>query len=191
MHVGTAALPAFNHLLARAEWARNKLIPFAGRRAVFLMTPWRFEFQISPSGLFEEPGSVAGEAIDVEIALPAQALLSVLHDPAAVMRTARISGSAEFAEALGFVLTRIRWDAEEDIATWVGDIPARRLTALFGKMAVWQKQAAQRLGENLAEFLTAESSVLAGSANANHFVAEVDVLRDDVARLEKRIQRLE
>ena len=58
-------------------------------------------------------------------------------------------------------------------------------------MAVWQKQAAQRLGENLAEFLTAESSVLAGSANANHFVAEVDVLRDDVARLEKRIQRLE
>jgi ubiquinone biosynthesis protein UbiJ len=57
-------------------------------------------------------------------------------------------------------------------------------------MADWQKQAAQRFGENLAEFLAEESAILAASSNTSHFVAAVDGLRDDVARLEKRIQRL-
>jgi ubiquinone biosynthesis protein UbiJ len=88
------------------------------------------------------------------------------------------------------VLTRLRWDAEDDLARVIGDIPAHRLGAAVKGLFSWQKKAAQRLAENLAEYLTEESPVLAKAGDADRLVCEAQRLRDDVARLEKRIQRL-
>jgi ubiquinone biosynthesis protein UbiJ len=153
------------------------------------MAPWQIEFAINSSGLLE-PLANKSESVDVAMTLPPEAWLALLRGPTEALRLARISGSVEFAETLGFVLTRIRWDREEDLARWLGDIPAHRISGLIGGLVTWQKQAFQRVTENIAEYLTEESAVLATSAQANRFVAEIDGLRDDVARLEKRLQRL-
>jgi ubiquinone biosynthesis protein UbiJ len=185
--LSSAVLAAFNHVLGKADWAQQKLIPFAGRRARLRMMPWQIDFAIGSAGMLER---ATGEGADVEMTLPSDAWLAVLRDPTEVMRSARISGSAEFAEALGFVLTRIRWDSEEDLARLLGDIPARRINSFIGSLFTWQKQAMVRVAENVTEYLTEESSVLATAVQANRFVADIDGLRDDVARLEKRLQRL-
>jgi ubiquinone biosynthesis protein UbiJ len=108
----------------------------------------------------------------------------------AVMRAARIEGSAEFAEALGFVIRNLRWDAEEDLSKIVGDIAAHRIVAGSREFAGWQQQAAQNFAANLAEYFTEEQPLIARQGDIAAFSGDIDRLRDDVARLEKRLQRL-
>jgi ubiquinone biosynthesis protein UbiJ len=192
MRVEALALPVINHLLSRADWAQAKLNPFVGRRARLLMSPWEIEFAIGSFGLLARSpvGDGAGTPVDVEIALPADAWSLALRGPTELMRAARVTGSADFSEALGFVLTRLRWDAEEDLAQLIGDIPAHRVGAAVKGLVGWQTQAAQRLAENLSEYLTEERPVLARAGDGEQLIGEVQRLRDDVARLEKRVQRL-
>lgn len=106
------------------------------------------------------------------------------------MRAARIKGSAEFAEALGFVIRNLRWDAEEDLSRIVGDIAAHRIVRGTSKFAGWQQQAARNFAANLAEYFTEEQPLIARQADISSFSGDIDRLRDDVARLEKRLQRL-
>jgi ubiquinone biosynthesis protein UbiJ len=105
------------------------------------------------------------------------------------MRAARIEGSAEFAQALGFVIRNLHWDAEEDLSRLVGDIAAHRMVKGAREFAAWQQQAAQNFAANLAEYFTEEQPLVARKADLAAFTAEVDRMRDDVARLEKRIQQ--
>jgi len=91
---------------------------------------------------------------------------------------------------LGFVIRNLRWDAEEDLSTIVGDIAAHRIVAGTREFAAWQQQAARNLAENLAEYFTEEQPLIARQADIELFSSDIDRLRDDLARLEKRLQHL-
>jgi ubiquinone biosynthesis protein UbiJ len=187
------ALPAplqatINHLLGQASWAREKLAPFAGHAAQIKLPPFEAAFLIGPDGCISAPEPDAN--LEVSISLPAATPLLALQGKDAVMRAARIEGSAEFAEALGFVIRNLRWDAEEDLSTVVGDIAAHRIVTGTKEFVGWQQQAAQNLAANLAEYFTEEQPLIAKQADIAEFSSDIDRLRDDVARLEKRLQRL-
>lgn len=181
-------MAAINHLLGQASWAREKLAPFAGHAAQIKLPPFEAAFLIGEDGcIFLPVGEVEPE---VSISLPATAPLLALQGKDAVMRAARIEGSAEFAETLGFVIRNLRWDAEEDLSKVVGDIAAHRIAGGAREFAAWQQQAAQNLAANLAEYFTEEQPLIASRAAIADFSAGIDNLRNDVARLEKRLQRL-
>lgn len=182
------ALLAVNHVLGQAAWARQKLMPFAGHTAKITMPPISAAFLIRDDGYLAAPPPEAEP--EVAISLPASAPLLAIQGTDALMRAARLEGSADFAEALGFVLRNLRWDVEEDLSTLVGDIAAHRLVGTAHKLADWHKQAAQNLAENLAEYFTQEQPLIAQSAAIKEFALAIDDLRDDIARLEKRLQRL-
>lgn len=181
---------ALNHVLARTSWAQEKLVPFAGREALFVMPPFRLQLLVTAEGRF----AVGRGTVDVEIALPADtplvALQGSLDGTDRVMRNARINGSVEFADTLGFVLRHLSWDFEEDLSRVVGDIAAHRIAGSLRTLTAWQKQAARNLAENTVEYLRDEKSVLPAPEEIGAFSEAVDRLRDDVARLEKRLQKL-
>lgn len=181
-----AAIAALNHVLARANWAQQKLMPFAGREALLAMPPFRLQLLVNADGLF----AVGRGSADVEILLPAATPLLALQGTDQVMRSARINGSVEFADTLGFVLRHLAWDFEEDLARVVGDIAAHRIANTLRSLTAWQKQAARNLAENMAEYLRDETGTLPAPQEIAAFSEGVDRLRDDVARLEKRLQRL-
>jgi len=181
-------LAAVNHLLGQAAWARQKLAPFAGHAARIKMPPFEAAFLIGADGFISAPAEEA--ELEVSIWLPAATPLLALQGKDVVMRAARIEGSAEFAEALGFVIRNLRWDAEEDLSTIVGDIAAHRIVTGTKEFVGWQQQAAQNLAANLAEYFTEEQPLIAKQADIAEFSSDIDRLRDDVARLEKRLQRL-
>ena len=135
---------------------------------------------IGADGCISAPSAEA--ELEVSISLPAATPLLALQGKDAVMRAARIEGSAELAEALGFVIRNLRWDAEEDLS--------RIVVAGTREFAAWQHQAAQNFAENLAEYFTEEQPLIARQADIAGFSGDIDRLRDDVARLEKRVQRL-
>jgi len=182
-------LAAINHLLGQASWAREKLAPFAGHSAQIKLPPFEAAFLIGADGCIFAP--VEDAVLEVSISLPAATPLLALQGKDAVMRAARIEGSAEFAEALGFVIRNLRWDAEEDLSKVVGDIAAHRIVKGGAEFAAWQQQAAQNFAANLAEYFTEEQPLIARQADIAAFAEDIDHLRDDVARLEKRLQRLD
>lgn len=181
-------IAAINHLLGQASWAREKLAPFAGHSARITLPPFEAAFLVGDDGCISAPSPAA--ELEVSISLPAATPLLALQGKDAVMRSARIEGSAEFAEALGFVIRNLRWDAEEDLSRVVGDIAAHRIVAGTREFAAWQQQAAQNLAENLAEYFTEEQPLIARQTDIAGLSNDIDRLRDDVARLEKRVQRL-
>lgn len=183
-----ALLQAFNHLLAAAPWARAKLAPFAGRRARLVLGPLPLEFRIAPDGTFESLGT--GEPA-VEIVLPAGAALALPEGREAMMRGAHITGAADFAEALGFVLRKLEWDAEEDLSRAVGDIAAHRIMKTAAGIAAAQADAARRLAENVAEYLRYERPAGVDKAALAAFSGGVDALRRDADALERRIAALD
>jgi ubiquinone biosynthesis protein UbiJ len=179
---------AINHLLGQAAWAREKLAPFAGHAAQIKLPPFETAFSVGADGCISAPPPDA--ELEVSISLPAATPLLALQGKDAVMRAARIEGSAEFAETLGFVIRNLRWDAEEDLSRLVGDIAAHRIVKGTSEFVAWQQQAAQNFAANLAEYFTEEQPLIAREADISAFSSDIDRLRDDVARLEKRLQRL-
>lgn len=183
-----ALLQAFNHLLAAAPWAREKLVPFAGRRASLVLGPLPVDFRIAPDGTFESLGTGSPA---VEIVLPATAPLALLEGRAALMRGAHITGAADFAEALGFVLRNLDWDAEEDLSRVVGDIAAHRIVKTAAGFAAAQADTARRLAGNVGEYLRYEQPVGVDKRALAAFAGEVGALRQEADALERRLAALE
>lgn len=184
-----AALAALNHLLLGAAWARARLAPFVGCAARLSLPPFRLDFLISAEGMLTAPDSEQDNC-DVEIALPIETPWLAMQGPEAIAKATRISGSAEFADALGFVLRNLRWDFEDDLSKAIGDIAAHRLAALLKSFGAWRTQATRNLAENLAEYLTEENPTLVSKRELGAFSDTVNQLSADIGRLESRARRL-
>jgi ubiquinone biosynthesis accessory factor UbiJ len=170
-------LGALNHLLGQAAWARQQLQAFAGRQARFDMPPWQLALCIGADGLFEPVGE--GD-IDVTVTLPAETPLLALQGLDRAMAQAHVTGNAEFATALSFVLKNLRWDAEEDLSKLVGDVAAHRLAAVPPRLTLWSQEATRNVAENIAEYLGEESRLLVPAR-------EVADFRQEVADFEARL----
>ena len=184
-----AALGLVNHLLAGEDWARARLQPFAGLTARLEFGALTLPLAINATGLFVAAGHDA--PADVTITLPADAPLRALTDRPSLFTAARLAGSAELAETLGFVFRNLRWDAESDLARFVGDIAAHRLVAFGSGLARWHQQQAFNLAANFAEYFTEEKPSIARRSDVTDFCAEVARLPDELARIEARIAVLE
>ena len=82
------------------------------------------------------------------------------------------------------------WDIEEDLASVLGDIPARRLALTGAHLGNQLQNGVKQIAENIAEFATEDSNLLAPKREIGVFCQSIDQLRDDAARLEKRINQL-
>jgi ubiquinone biosynthesis protein UbiJ len=103
----------------------------------------------------------------------------------------RFKGDTGLAQRFSQILAGLDIDWEEQLAQLIGDIPAHEL----GRMARASRTESQRLRasgrETLSDYLTEEARLLPHRFEAEDFLGDVDTLRDDVARLEARVARLE
>lgn len=187
MLTGTA-LNFVNHLLGGEAWARTRLEPFAGQTACLSLGALMLPVTITNAGLFE-PGKRTVCAA-VTITLPADAPLRALTDRPSLFAAAHITGSAELAEALGFIFRNLCWDAEDDLARLIGDVAARRVLLGGRQFVQWHRQRAKNFALNVAEYLTEESPAIARRTDIAHFCRAVDNVRDDCARIEKRMRNM-
>jgi ubiquinone biosynthesis protein UbiJ len=102
-----------------------------------------------------------------------------------------ISGDAAVAEAFEKLLRFAQPDFEEELARLAGDVPAH-YAGLAARAALdWLGKARVSLSRNVGEYLTEESRDLVARAELESFLADVDVLRDDVERAAARLALLE
>jgi len=180
--------PALNHLVKNESWARERLRQFSGSRLLIAAGSIQLNLRINEQGLFAL-ADIAQPA-DVLLTLPADAPLKFLFDRNALFSTIKLSGSADLAECLAFVFRNLHWDIESDLASVLGDIPARRLAQMGAKLGNQMQDNAKRISRNFVEFSTEDSQLLTATRDIHAFCQAINNLRDDTARLEKRIKQL-
>ncbi len=182
-------IAVLNHLLSREPLLTDSLAAHAGKSAQ-IDAGIRLRFAVAADGLLQAVATQTDEA-SVTISIAPADLSQVLTDPARAASFAKVSGDAEFARVMSDVLTRLRWDAEADLARFVGDIAAVRIVEAARAIAAHTRSGSRRLAENVAEYLLEENPMLLHRRAGQDFASDVAVLRDDVERLAKRIALLE
>jgi ubiquinone biosynthesis accessory factor UbiJ len=102
-----------------------------------------------------------------------------------------LAGPVDLASAVQLLFRELTWDVEEDLSRITGDVVAHRIAGAARDFLGWQKDAAIRLSQNVAEYLTEERPVLAAGADAASFRRSLEILSEDCDRLERRLARLE
>lgn len=102
----------------------------------------------------------------------------------------RLSGDLAALESLRDAFRTLDVDLEELLSRLVGDIAAHEIGRAARALLSWGKNTRETLISDAGEYLVEELRVSPPSHELEDFVAEVDRLRDDVERIEKRVDRL-
>jgi ubiquinone biosynthesis protein UbiJ len=102
----------------------------------------------------------------------------------------RIEGDTEVGHRFGDILGGVDIDWAEQLSGLMGDIPAQAASDRLKATGGWLREAGDTLYANLGDYLQEEARLCPSRAEVEDFFAGVDALRDDLARLEARIQRL-
>ena len=102
-----------------------------------------------------------------------------------------IRGDMELGQRFNRLLKNMQLDWEEGLAQITGDVIAYKLANLLRSASRWGRDSGQTLAENAAEYLHYEGMDVPLTDEVEAFNQGVDRLRDDSARLEARLKRLE
>jgi ubiquinone biosynthesis protein UbiJ len=111
---------------------------------------------------------------------------AAIHDGAIDM-----TGDAAVAQKFQSLLRYGRPDLEEELSALVGDVIAHAVGEMARSVTGWGRQAGATMRQNVGEYLQEESRSVPSRYEVNSFRTEVDSLRDDVARFEARLNRLD
>jgi ubiquinone biosynthesis protein UbiJ len=179
---------AINHLLAQEPWAREKLAAHAGKVARLDAGMAAVRLKVAPDGMLQAAPDDALANVTIHARLADLPLIAQNRERA--FSYVRIEGDADFANTISQLSQSLRWEAEEDLSRWIGDIAATRVIA-GAKAAMDTVRSTQRkLAENVAEYFLEEKPMLVRPQAVSDFAREVAKLRDDVERIGKRIEKL-
>ena len=177
-----------NHLLAQERWARDKLALHAGKLACMDAGAFVVKLMVMQDGMVE-PGALDA-APTVTIRLKLADLPLIMQDRERAFSYVKVDGDADFANTISQLSQDLRWEAEEDLSKWVGDIAAARIVEGARTAFATIKSTNQKLVENAAEYFLEENPTLVRPQAVTDFTDAVTRMRDDVERLAKRIEKL-
>ena len=101
-----------------------------------------------------------------------------------------LTGDPALADRFQQLLAHAKPDIEEELSNVVGDVAAHRLGEIARGLGRWGRDARDTMGANIREYLQEESRDAPSRYELEDFTDAVGTLRDDVDRLEARINRL-
>jgi ubiquinone biosynthesis protein UbiJ len=132
-------------------------------------------------------------AADADISGGALSLLQLMGRSAEeVLRSGAVAirGDTEVARKYRELAGLLMPDPEEELSLAIGDVPAHQLGRLARGVFGWSRHAAATALQNIGEYLGHERADLVPRAEAEHLISGVERLREDVDRLEARINQL-
>lgn len=101
-----------------------------------------------------------------------------------------IQGNVGLIQEFWLVLKNMEIDWEEYLSKFIGDIAAHKISNLIRTQYGFIKKTVKTAGENTYEYLHYEKNTLVEESELEQFMQSVDTLRNDVARLQKRTEKL-
>ncbi len=182
-----------NRVLGDYPIAQQRLQAFATSRLFVTAAGVAIALRITDQGVLEPCGvehSAALTAADLTVSIPLSALPAGIANGRDALKLATFSGNTDLAALLHELANHLSWDAEHDLGKIIGEIAAHRVANAARATNEGSREAFKRLGENGAEYLVHEAQILVSRAESRHFQAQLETLRDDIARLEKRSNKL-
>lgn len=178
---------ALDRLLATQPTLRARLAAHAGKSARIGLPLGGFAFTVGENGALTPLSPEARP--DSVITLPAEALMRLALGDREGLRQARVEGDGVLASDISSALDAFDWALA--LRPALGDIAAARVDQAIAGFGAWRAKAHEAMGQAAAEYAVHEAGMLASRPAVDRFIAEVDTLRDDVARLEARLALLE
>jgi ubiquinone biosynthesis accessory factor UbiJ len=180
------SVPAFNRLLRANAWALERLRPHAGKTALLTCAPAALKVTVREGG---ELAPAAPEVRpDLTIHATAPLLLRLAAGDEAARSQVTVSGDVQFAATLDHLRRNLAWDYEEDLARVLGDVLAHRAAGAGRELDRWARSTVLNVSRAFTEYWTHERPLIASREALDELHAEIDRLRDDAERLEKRIE---
>ncbi len=176
-----------DRLFAQTPGARDALAKQAGHTLALDMMLFRAKLRIGESGNLRAAPMDEAEAV---IFLTPDVLLRLPEKGKAAFRELRTEGDAELLSAFNDAFQQLDLDAEAELSRLFGPIAGFRLAEAGRAFSGWVKQATEDTAHAFAEYAVEESPMLASRVDIERFNREVDALRDDAARLEARLDKL-
>jgi ubiquinone biosynthesis accessory factor UbiJ len=180
-----------NRSLPRSPRAQQLVAELTGKSITVIM-PQLSRFRVASNGatlsLSRETtacdASVSGGPVSL-LALAGARAQAVLQ-----RGDVRIEGDTEVAQKFRELGALLRPDLEEEVALIVGDVPAHQLGRLARLGGAFAARAVDTTLTNLAEYLGHERADLVSRQEGEQFLRGVDVLREDLDRLQARLELL-
>jgi ubiquinone biosynthesis protein UbiJ len=102
----------------------------------------------------------------------------------------KIVGDTETGQAFQELLAGVDWDWEEQLSHVTGDVIAHQAGNLAQQAKRILDGSRETLTQDCSEYLQEEARLLPTQIEVDYFLNDVDLLRDDVERLEMRVKRL-
>lgn len=180
-----------NQALALDEVAKQAMAKLAGKTLLIQIEgiPLAWFFAPQADGFLQMPAQI--EYPDTTISGMPFSLLRLLSEPTLLTTgIASLHGEMQVAQAFMTVFAQLQIDWEEQLSLLVGDVAAHHIGNVTRNAQQYTQQTAQTWQQNIIEYLQEENCSLPTQPELDIFCNEVDILRSDVARLEKRLERL-
>jgi ubiquinone biosynthesis accessory factor UbiJ len=181
-----------NRGLPRSPRARELCRELEGHRvAVDVSGFTRFVLESSGQALkLVRDASLPAEA---EIAGGPLSLLSLASDsPEVVLQRGDVTirGDVDLAQKFRELALLLRPDLEEELSKAIGDLPAHQIGRFARAALGWTQNAASTTVRNAAEYFAHERGDLVPRAEGDQLLKGIDTLRENVDRIEARIELL-
>jgi len=121
------------------------------------------------------------------------ARLALGHNASRVLfsGSVEVEGDVELGQRFKQVLDSMEIDWEEHLSHLTGDVFAHQVGRLMRGATTWSRQALDSFSRDVSDYLHFEGEDVPTAVELESFLREVEILRDDVARLEARVKRMQ
>ena len=184
---------AFNRLIGMDPEAKRRLTAMQGKVIRIRLKEIDLSLSLIPTsdGVMVYP-HYEGDP-DTEIVGTPLGLLNLgLGNKSALFQgEVEINGDVKLGQQVNRMLDQLHIDWEEQLSSLTGDAIAHHLGRVARGTLEWGTQALGGLAANLTEYLQQESRDLPLNEEVTPLLKEIDLFRDDLARLEARIKRIQ
>ena len=186
------AAQVVNHIIQQNPQAQRRLLAHEGKRVSLHVAGVALVLEVTSEGGFDPvPHGAQACAPDLTLEIDAAAALAAQWQGQRLgLSGVRIAGDADFAQAMSWLLGHVRWDAEDDLARWFGEVAAYRMARTARRIGRQGSDWRARAESDLRDWLAEAPRGLVGRREFADCSAAVAQLRDATARLDKRIQIL-
>jgi ubiquinone biosynthesis protein UbiJ len=174
---------AANRLLGQEPWARERLVPYAGRAFMVRVGPLTAGFRIDARGLLES-APLAGSTPDLVLTVSPFNVPAMLSDPRRWNEFVAEEGDVALAGVLKDLARTLPWFVERVLARSLGPIVGLRIADAGRAALAMPEYAATRLAANVGSYARDEVQLLAHPA-------DLRTLADDTASLAARLDALD
>jgi ubiquinone biosynthesis accessory factor UbiJ len=180
-----------NRGLPRSPRAQQLCAELAGRRiAIEAPAMARLLVESTGNSLRITRGSLPADAELIGGPLSLLVLGSGADDTPLSRGEVAVRGDAEVAQKFRELARLLRPDPEEELSILIGDVAAHRLGRLARGALGWSRDAAATLLQDVGEYFSHERGHLVPREEGEQFLRGVDALREDVDRLDTRLELL-